>query len=407
MENLTTYIIIGLFVLGSAFFSSAETSFAALQLYKIESAQKEKPTFIRKIVISLKRNEVRTITTILILNNIVNLTAATYTAISLESVLGANAAVLGTMIITILIIIFGEIIPKTLASTYPLKFAKFTSVILWPLALLIYPISIFLGFLAKNDAPTSTEKELKHLVNTIHNEGVLEQDESTLIKKAMDFDDIIVKKVMTSADKVEFLKSNLTYESVIEAFKSTTHSRLPVVSGKKVKGIIIANDFFRHGVKGMARADFNIKAAPVVKPTDHLQKVLEEIRKSSVHMAIVEDRNNQWVGIVTLEDLLEQLVGDIYDESDKKKEIVLLGANRVKVSGSSKIKEIFKDYFNSPTPDTKCVTAKEWVNELNNGHPCFEGLKLREDNYDYLVEELTEVSCSIIIHKRSEDNNDG
>jgi putative hemolysin len=362
-SDVPQLIIILCLLLMSAFFSSAETALTTVNKLKIKSLADEgnrKAKTVQKLI----DNPSKLLSAILIGNNIVNLTASSLTTTLMTSICknagfeGQTSLVIGigTGVLTILILIFGEITPKTLATRYSSSISLaygniiyFLTQILTPVICIVNKLSrCFLILLRINpDGKTEsmTESELLTIVDASHEDGVIESEERKMITNVVDFGDSVAKDVMIPRIDMSFVKEDATYDELVTAFDEDKFSRLPVYSDTKddVIGIVNLKDvFFYQG----AKEDFQIQKI-MRKPyfTYEFKKTSElliEMRKESIALSIVLDEYGATAGLITLEDLLEEIVGEIRDEYDENEEDVIQKISDVEyiASGTAKLDEI-------------------------------------------------------------------
>lgn len=347
-------ILIGLLIL-SAVFSSAETALTTVNKLRIRSMADEKVRGAA-IVSKLIENPAKMLSAILILNNIVNISASALATIFATKKFGSAWVGLATGILTILIIIFGEIIPKSLATIYAEKFSLvyarfiyFLTFVLTPIIFLINKVSVGLLYLLKVDpnakASVMTENELRTIVDFSHEEGIIESEERRMITNVVDFGDSLAKDVMVPRIDMAFASDDLSYDELVEVFSVDKYTRMPVYSESRdnVIGIVNLKDvFFYQGNK----EDFNIKDI-LREPyfTYEFKKTSElliEMRRESISLAIVLDEYGATAGLITLEDLLEEIVGEIRDEYDSDEEdcIKKLSDNEYMTDGNTKLDDI-------------------------------------------------------------------
>ena len=340
----------------SAFFSSAETALTTVNKIRIRSLM-EDGVKRAKIVNNLVENPSKLLGAILIGNNIVNLSASSLTttlAITyFESDYGTGIA---TGILTLLILIFGEITPKTLATIHAEKlslayapFVAFITKILTPFVFLINKMSAGLLFLLRIDTSkktaTITENELRTIVDVSHEEGVIESDERKMITNVVDFGDSLARDIMVPRIDMDFADENYTYDELVAAFEKNMFTRLPVYRETRdnVIGIISLKDvFFYRGKK----EEFNIhdfmRTPFFTYEYKKTSELLREMRKDSISIAIVLDEYGATAGLITVEDLIEEIVGEIRDEYDEDEEdsIQKINENEFMVDGTTKLDEI-------------------------------------------------------------------
>jgi len=338
----------------SAFFSSAETSMTSVNKIKIlslaEQGNKKAQTLLK-----ILEDSGRMLSTVLIGNNIVNLTAsALATSLSIR-IWGSTAVGLATGVLTLLILIFGEISPKTLATIHSEKLALnyagtiiFLMRILTPVIFLVNNLSLLFLRLMRVDPSakmnTMTEHELRTILDVSHEDGVIESEERQMIYNVFDFGDSLAKDIMVPRVDMVFVNVNSTYQEVITIFKEEKFTRLPVYEGTtdNVIGVIIIKDLIFYDVS----REFNIRDI-MREPhfTYEYKKTSElmlEMRQDFINFTIVLDEYGATAGLVTLEDLLEEIVGEIRDEYDKDEEDLIRQINDREfiVEGSMKLDDL-------------------------------------------------------------------
>ena len=340
----------------SAFFSSAETALTTVNKIRIRSLM-EDGVKRAKIVNSLVEDPSKMLGAILIGNNIVNLSASSLTttlAITyFESDYGTGIA---TGILTLLILIFGEITPKTLATIHAEKlsliyapFVAFLTKILTPFVFLINKLSAGLLFLLRIDtskkAAAITENELRTIVDVSHEEGVIESDERKMITNVVDFGDSLARDIMVPRIDMDFAVEDYTYDELVAAFEKNMFTRLPVYRETRdnVIGIISLKDvfFYRGDKKDFKVSDF-LRTPFFTYEYKKTSELLREMRKESISLAIVLDEYGATAGLITVEDLIEEIVGEIRDEYDEDEEdsIKKINENEFIVDGTTKLDEI-------------------------------------------------------------------
>lgn len=324
----------------SAFFSSAETCLTTVNKMRMKSLADEK---VRNasLVLKLNENPTKLLSAILIGNNIVNITASSITtsfAIELAHKLGFSNMVsaitgLATGILTVLVLIFGEIVPKSVATVSSEKLSLLYAKPIYMITTLLTPLSFLMNKLSNgllrlfhvnpNAQPTITENEFRTIVDVSHQEGVIESEERQMITNVVDFGDSLAKDVMVPKMDVAFANIKLSYNEMVELYSKNTFTRMPVYSESRdnVVGIINLRDlFFYQGSK----KEFSL-AEIMREPyfTYEYKKISElffEMKQESIPMAIVLDEYGSTSGILTIEDLIEEIVGEIRDEYDANEE---------------------------------------------------------------------------------------
>lgn len=339
------------------------------------------------------------ITTILIGNNIVNILATSIATMVFTELFGSAGVGVATGVMTLLILIFGEVAPKIIAKAKAEDCALFMS---QPMRLLVFifrPITVIVEKLEEHweekldiEQVTATEDELLEIVSTIEQEGVLEQEERELIESVIEFDDKRVRDIMVPRDQVVFLYDNATFEQLKEILHQHKLSRLPVLSYEttEVVGILRVRDVLDTMMSGEDIIIKQLMCEPVfVSQRKKLPAVLEDIQKSREHMAIVEESltSHVFVGIVTLEDVLEELVGEIYDEYDPlPNHVIEIGLHTFEIDGKVPLADFFDTYVeDQELPTTKARTFATWIYELNNHRKVRKGRELAFDNFELKV----------------------
>lgn len=315
----------------SAFFSSAETSMTTVNKIRIQSLA-EQGDKRAKILLTVIEDSGKLLSTILIGNNIVNISASSL-ATALTMRLFGNAAVsISTGILTLLVLIFGEITPKTMASLYAEKMALSYARIIHLLMFLLTPVIFLINKLAKGvltllrvddsvKGNTITEHELRTLVNVGHEEGVIEKEERQMIYNVFDFGDSQAQDVMVPRIDVSFADVNSSYEDLIGLFREEKHTRFPVYeeTTDNIIGIVNVKDLLLTDQKDFTLRKI-LRDAYFTYEYKKTSELLMEMKENSVSFAVVLDEYGATSGIITLEDLVEEIVGDIHDEYDVEEE---------------------------------------------------------------------------------------
>lgn len=352
-QALQGLIVIGLLAL-SAFFSSAET--AMMTVNKIRVRNLAEAGLSHAVVLEkILSNQPKMLSAILIGNNIVNISASSLMTVLVTDVLGNKYVGIGTGVLTLLVLIFGEITPKTSATIYSetlsLKFAKPIYLIMQVLTPLIVVVDMLSkGVLKmihvdpnkKQDA--ITEDELRTIVEVSHEEGVIESDEKKMIYNVFDFGDSVAKDIMVPRIDMTFLDVNASYQEIMDIFRQEKYTRYPVYeeTTDNVIGVLNIKDIFLKG----GEEGFSVRKY-LRKPlyTYEFKKVAElmrEMRKAAISIVIVLDEYGSTVGLITLEDMLEEIVGDIRDEydGDEEKSIQRIAPREYMVDGSVKLDDL-------------------------------------------------------------------
>ena len=376
MEPLPLSIVIAVLILLSAFFSGTETAYSCANKIKLKSMVTLGKKNAKAVHAFADEKYDKLVTAILVGNNIVNLTASALGTILFGQLIADRdlAATVSTAVLTVAVVLIGEITPKYLASVYPEKFCF----VVYPLMQFFYWIlmplcKIFDGFkwlltkifkLKKDE--TVTDEELMSLVDEAEESGTLKEDESELLRSALEFDDLKVEDILVPRVDVYAVEENSTMEEVAEVFEKSGYSRLPVYKDTidNVIGLIHQRDFFIHYVKGEKQIGHLVQEIVFTSEYTRISTLLKQLQKQKIHMAAVSDEYGGLVGIVTLEDILEELVGEIWDEHDE--EAVLHGQiaeDEYWVDGKCELEEFFALFDKEEDEDCESNTVGGWVTE--------------------------------------------
>ena len=352
-------VVLIVLLLLSGFFSSAETALFSISRAKARHIAKEKG-FTNTLIKKMKDDPHRLLTTILIGNNLVNVAAAALaTSITIELV-ASNAVGIATGIMTALILIFGEIIPKSVATRNNVLIARLVILPLYWLSILFSPIIYLLNFIPRLTRKVQrksrvTEEELMTFVEVVEEEGGIEEEEKELIHNIFEFDDTSASEIMTP--RADMFVINVDEELNVEAVIRSGFSRIPVIEEDidHVIGILNIKDLFMHQVTSAKQTDVRrVMSEPYFVPENKkLDHLLQEFKRRKQHIAIVVDEHGGVSGLITLEDALEEIVGEIIDETDKvEPHIVKLNKNEWRVLGKSEIDDVNEE-LDMDIPDTK------------------------------------------------------
>lgn len=358
----------------SAFFSSSETAFSSINKVRLKSnaSQGDKKS---ERALNIAENYDKALTTILIGNNIVNILSSSLATILFTDLLGASGVGVSTIIMTIAVLIFGEITPKTFANENAEKCAlafapiiQFLMTLFTPFVWIFTQLKNFLGkFYSKSNEPSVTEDELKYIIDEIEEQGVLEEQESDLVRSALDFDDITVNEILTPRVKVIGVEIHTPIDTVKEIFLNEQYSRIPVYEKTidNIVGIITEKEFFHMSNNGKSSISEIVQDVLHISELKLISEALKEMQLAKSHMAIVMDQYGGTKGIITMEDIIEQLVGEIYDENDeivsqfnKISETSFDVSGEITVNEMSKFMELPEDFIN-----TNATTVNGWVTE--------------------------------------------
>lgn len=340
----------------SALFSSMETAISSVNKIRLkhEAANGKKSA---KRTLKLAENFDKTITAILVGNNIVNILISSLGTVIFTNLMGASGVAVSTAVITVLVLIFGEILPKSMAKQNAESYAVGTSGLLSFICWILTPISFFFLqlqklmqkiFKPKDNAPSVTEDELKYIIDEIEDEGVLEKNESTLVRSALEFDDTTCEEILIPRVKVSAVDVTDSIEEIRDMFINERYSRLPVYekSIDNIIGFITDKDFFSllfQNEDKPASIESIIQKALYVHESKLISELLVDMQRSKIHIAVVKDDYGGTSGIVTMEDIIEELVGEIYDENDEiVQSIVKTGENMYEIQADLSLNDMLE-----------------------------------------------------------------
>ena len=333
-------VLIVILIALSAFFSASETAISSVNRIRLKSMAENGSKGAERALKILKKYD-KALTTILIGNNIVNIaTSSVATILCIQLVGEKYGSLVATIAVTVIVLIFGEVMPKGIAKDHAEGVCIGVSAVITFLMVIFTPFSSFFILLKgamgklfhKKDSVSVTEEELMAIIDEIEDEGVLEQQESELVRSALQFDEITADEIITPRVRIVAVEVSDTAEKVREKFLSEQYSRMPVYEKNldNIVGIINEKDFIREYEN---RGD-ELSVRELIQDTIYvpsMQKISEVLRlmqKRKCHMSVVLDQHGGTLGIVTMEDLLEELVGEIWDESDEVKSPVTTRSER-------------------------------------------------------------------------------
>lgn len=346
-------IILVILVFLSAFFSSAETALTTVNQIKLRSLSEDGNKKAKRLL-KIKDDSAKMLSAILIGNNIVNLTASSI-ATSLAIKIGGYATGIATAILTVVILIFGEITPKTMATIHSEKMAFTYCNIIWFLMKLFTPVIFIVNKLSqgvlfllrmnvKNNMQTMTEQELRTIVDVSHENDIIEQEEREMINNVIDFGDSLAKDIMIPRIDMRCAHSSVTYQELLDLFHEDMFTRLPVYEddSDNVIGIVNIKDMLFYKDIEHFQVSHIMREPYFTYEYKKTSDLMMEMRKSSIPMAIVLDEYGATAGLVTLEDLIEEIVGEIRDEydSDEADMIRDLGNRTYSIEGSVKLDDL-------------------------------------------------------------------
>ena len=358
----------------SAFFSASETAFSSMNQIRLKSRAEDGDSSAARVLAMAEQYD-KLLSTILIGNNIVNIAAASIGTILFTQMLGAErGATMSTIVLTIIVLIFGEVTPKSLAKEMPEKVATAVSPFLVLLMTLMTPLTwLFtqwkklLGhFVHSGEADTITEGELMTMVSEAENDGELTDRESELIRSAIEFDDVEVEEILTPRVDVVAVEDDIPLEELAQTFAESGYSRLPVYHGTidNIIGVVHEKDFYIARLKKATKIDDLVVPTLYTTGSTQISQLLRTLREQHHHLAVVVDEYGGTEGIITLEDILEELVGEIWDEHDEVTEDFRKQSDGSwLVSGSASVDDLYEELDLPEEEDIDSNTVNGLVQE--------------------------------------------
>ena len=367
--DLTTIIALVILVACSAFFSASETAYTSLNMVRIKRMAADGDARAAKVLKLADRYE-SLLSSILIGNNIVNILASSLATVLFVKLLGNNGVSVSTLVTTVVILLFGEVTPKNIAKDHAEDIALKFYPILFLLVKLFTPFNWLLGcwqkLIGKVVKPAEdrgyTEEELITIVEEAENEGGIDAHESELIRSAIEFTDVDVEEILTPRVDIQAVSIDATDDEIANEFVEGGYSRLPVYQETvdNIVGIIHEKDFYAN--RGMKTVRELMSTPTFVIQTTKVSDLLKMLQKSKAHMAVVVDEYDGVLGIVTMEDILEELVGEIWDEHDEViEDYRQLPDGSYLVHGSANLDDML-ELFDIHT-EYNPVTVNGWVQE--------------------------------------------
>lgn len=396
-ESISLMIIV-FCIMMSAYFSATETAFSSLNRIRLKNMA-EKGNRRAAMVMKMSENYDVLLSTILIGNNIVNIASASLATVLFVRFLGDEAgASISTIVTTVVVLIFGEVSPKSIAKESPEAFAMFSAPLLRIFTVVLTPFNFFfiqwkkllsMVFKASEDKGI-TEEELLTIVEEARQDGGIDEQESSLIRSAIEFTELEAGDIFTPRIDVEAVSVDADQEEIARVFADTGYSRLPVYEGNidHVVGIVYQKDFHNRVYRTGEPLGNIIKPAMFIARNKKIGALLKELQQNKMHIAVILDEFGGTVGIVTMEDILEELVGEIWDEHDEVlPEIRQISETEYLVEGSASIDKLFDKLHKKQ--EFEFVTVSGWVMELAGRIPV-QGEGLSYENLEITVERMEE-----------------
>lgn len=407
MNTSVGIVIIVICLILSAFFSSTETAFSSLNRIRVKSLA-EKGDKRAALVLKLSDQYDKLLSTILIGNNIVNIASASVaTVLFIRWFDEETGPTISTIVTTVIVLIFGEISPKTLAKESPELFARFSAPIIQVLIYILTPINFLfvqwkklLSLVFKTSEDTSiSEEELLTMVDEAESEGGIDEEEGDLIRSAIEFSDVEVVEIFTPRVNIVGIAEDTDNQAIAKLFKETGFSRLPVYrdSIDNIVGIIHEKDFYNEIAPTNRSIDLIVKPPIFVAKTMKIGELLKMLQKNKSHIAVVADEYGGTLGIVTLEDVLEELVGEIWDEHDRVVEqFWKTGSHEYLARGAADFEDVLANfgYEDDEIADTYTTVNGWMIDQLE--HIPKQGESLCYKNLDFVVQDADDRHVTLI-----------
>ena len=358
MNESLRYLSIVLLILLSAFFSATEIAFASVNSARLKAMRQKKDTLALSLAAKIVDDYENMLGAVLIGNNLVNIAASSIATLIVMDYLGVGYAWVATLVMTLLVLTFGEIIPKVLAKQFAESFSVAVAIPIYILSVILRPITIimmaFINLVSKlwqssvADPDAVSEDDFENIIDIVEDEGVLDEEQCDLLQNALDFDTVLAYEVVTPRVDMEAIDIHDPYEKNVKKILDSTYSRLPVFEDTpdNIIGILHLNHFYKEYVSN-ERVNIRSLLLPVtyVHKTMPLPDVLEKMKDSKSHMVVVLDEYGGTMGILTMEDVLEQLVGEIWDETDEiEREFICIDDTHFEADGDMRIYDFFDEF---------------------------------------------------------------
>ncbi|MBO5319760.1 MAG: HlyC/CorC family transporter [Ruminococcus sp.] len=372
-SDLGKIILVVVMMIFSALFSSTETAYSSVNKLRLKNyASQGNKKAARALKLANKFDDV--LTAVLIGNNIVNIATSSVSTVIFINIIGSNGAAVSTVVVTILVLIFCEVLPKSYAKRNAEKLALMFAAPLAFLVVLFKPFVVMLNGLSSliskggDESPSVTEDELKYMIDEIEEQGVIEEQESELVKSALEFDEITVNEILIPRVKIVGVEIGMSLDEIQELFITEMYSRLPVYekSLDDIVGMITNKAFFKMLIDGGTDIRDIIQDVTHIADTKLISETMRDMQRSKVHLAVVTDQYGGTKGIVTLEDIIEELVGDIYDEADEIISLIrTISPDKYEVDGDMSISRLLEQLdLDDDLIQTDYTTVGGWVTDV-------------------------------------------
>lgn len=409
-------IVVIVCIVFSGYFSATETAFTSLNKAKIKTMI-DKGDRKADLVLHLSQKYDSLLSTILIGNNIVNILASSLATVIFITYFGNELGpTLSTAVITVVVLIFGEVSPKSIAKEKPEGFAKFSAPLIRVLMLVLTPFNflfaqwkkLLVKFFKQSDDTGITEEELISIVEEAENEGGIDEEESQLIRNAIEFVEREAGEILTPRYNITAVTATATKDEIAAVFAETAYSRLPVYqeSIDHIEGVIYQKDFHNYVYYTDAPVESIIRPVLMVPENKKISSLLKELQQKKSHIAIVIDEYGGTAGIVTLEDILEEIVGEIWDEHDEVSiEFEKLSDDEYRVAGTYELGKLFDELDLNEEEDMPSTLNGFLMNKLER-IPA-EGDSLEYEGYRFTVTQMDDKVAAFLRVEKLPEEADG
>lgn len=398
-SNISWLLTVGILILCAMLFAMMETAFASVSRTRLK-ALADKGRSDAKTAINITDHFDRAITTLLICTNIVHIAAASVVTVNVTRIWGVSAVTLSTLITTLAVFFFGEMMPKSIARKYSERISlsmagllHFLMVILTPISAVLTWIGNAVSSLTKGDSDVSvTEDEIYDIIEDMTEQGTLDEDQGDLISSALMFQEVSAESILTSRVDLAALDVSMSQQEILDFIKSTNHSRLPVYEGTidHIIGILQIRKYIRTYLLEGEIKDVRdlLDEVLFVHQSAKIADLFEEMTEKKLNVAVVTDNYGGTLGIVTIEDILEELVGEIWDEDDQVEEnIVQIADDLYSVKASEHVIDVLDDLNIHYSDEEEQRITNKLMSEL--AFENFPQIPSEGDSFDYLNTRIT------------------
>lgn len=381
---ITQLIAVALLILCSAFFSGTEMAFSGVNAARLKS-RAEKGGLAARTALKMVESYNEFLAAVLIGNNIVNTAASSIATVIVLDLIGDGFAWVSTLVMTLLVLMFGEILPKVLAKQFAEKYCVLSALPIYIISIVLKPLLAVINLIVKlaskiwsgseSDSDAVSEDDFENIIDIVEDEGVLDEDQCDLLQNALDFDEVLAYEIITPRVDMEALDIRDPYEINIKKILQSTYSRIPVYEDTpdNIIGILHLNRVYKELVDNEKISIRKLLMdVTFVHKTMPLPDVLDKMRETKHHMVVVLDEYGGTMGILTMEDVMEQLVGEIWDETDEiEREFICIDETHFEADGDMRIYDFFDEFDMDIEDDERFdddnTTVGGWVTTMLDG----------------------------------------